>query len=1113
MPAGFTDGPYLDVPPGATLTPDATTGQITYTIGFQAFDLTGTTYPKGAFVSDGGQGYESLQNNNIGNAPASSPTWWEHVPPGVAWGPAGVTSADIGRHVRVLNEPATWDSGTSYSAGTAVEWQGTYYTASAGSTGVQPDTDLTTWALTPYVAQWNWGIVVAVPSTSQFTLQLMDFVAGEYLYTDTITTWRPGAYGGSTGVQPTCGTYTEGRLFLGGAYINRWDASMSNDFLTFTPTGADGTVADNNAISYTFNSADQNQIVWMHPGQSGVIAGTVGGEWLIQATQMGDPITPTSAQAHRVTKYECSTVEPRATGLSTVFVQREGRQVLEFITDVFTGKYSAPELTLAAKHITTGGVADLAYNIELLPIVWARMNTGNLAGCTYRRISSFATEEPTFVGWHRHLLGSGRAVASITEARTPDGTLPTIIMVTTDGTTGHIEALQPVFDQTDVIYDGWHLDDALCPQSAKITATGVVYGGLFSFTGKTLSAFVCGLDCGDYPVVDGTITVPFGAAGGKFTLAFLQSLSGLTFKNGSPASSIVTVNPPPPDDPGSITILQDTMPAWQTDSKNMAVNWGSNVAYVQMTAGFSDSGIWAFNMANGAPLANILTGSLFIDGPMIVAVDGNVYCASGASSNHALEQFNPTTLAHTASYGTADISTNVDYGHFIGAEIMASVGAGGAPMLAAMGQGNIASFTLAPMSYAGNKLAYTGAIGGMAPAPNEGAVYTSSWDATHLYVYQTSIGPNAATWPPLTTPPAAWSGATNYFVDDQVSLQDRYYQSLINANLNNTPTAGGDANWTDITDANPYITTRAIATLAPADIDATWPNFDTTLDVMTALWYDQTDGDLIFFAHTLASVPQQSYLVKMRVDGSIVWKAPITGTVSRIGVNTIIKNGVLAIWSTGGGGHMNVVNTLTGAFSTYSIPGVAMTGFSGSAMSFDTATGKFVALMDYAGTTPGAPQPSSPTTPYSFNGTWAMVDLGGRFQGTASTTTTYEHSAVVGFTYTSQGQLLRPIIPQDTGAQDGPALGKLRRIAQYSALVSQAGVGALSVGTSFTKLRSVTFKTPGGTVIQAPTLFNGVLWDTLEDDSNFDGQICWQISRPLPLTLNAIGGFPQTQDK
>lgn len=122
---------------------------------------------------------------------------------------------------------------------------------------------------------------------------------------------------------------------------------------------------------------------------------------------------------------------------------------------------------------------------------------------------------------------------------------------------------------------------------------------------------------------------------------------------------------------------------------------------------------------------------------------------------------------------------------------------------------------------------------------------------------------------------------------------------------------------------------------------------------------------------------------------------------------------------------------------------------------------------------------------------------------------------MVGFPYTSQGQLLRPNHGEDAGARAGPAMGKIRRNHAFSALLYRTQ-GDLKFGTDFgTTLKDA----PLGEYyaqpvqVQPPTLFSGTITRVLEDDYSMDGMISFQQTRPGPCTILSIAGFIQTQDK
>ena len=148
--------------------------------------------------------------------------------------------------------------------------------------------------------------------------------------------------------------YNDGRLYLGGAIANRFDACVSNGIVggtvNFAPTDQYGVVAGNNAISYTFNSNGVNPILWMEPDLQGIKAGTQAGEWLIQAPTAG-PIAPANITARNVTNHGSTNIQPVRTEHTTVFIQRFAEKLLEYFPDVFSGKFSAPNLAdKAAAH-------------------------------------------------------------------------------------------------------------------------------------------------------------------------------------------------------------------------------------------------------------------------------------------------------------------------------------------------------------------------------------------------------------------------------------------------------------------------------------------------------------------------------------------------------------------------------------------------------------------------------------------------------------------------------------------------------------------------------------------------------------------------------------------
>jgi hypothetical protein len=385
-------------------------------------------------------------------------------------------------------------------------------------------------------------------------------IAGDpLLYANACRKWRLGLFGGSNGY-PKCGTYDDNRIWLSGVLGNRVDSSKSGAFrngalvLDMAPTAPDGTVADDNAISAIFTAPDVNEIFWMDPDQQGIICGTQAGEWLLGPAAPG-AVSPLNIKAARLTKVGCANILPRRTDHTLVFAQRYLQKIQEYFADVYFGKFSSPHITKTCKHLTVPGLAELAYQQELAPIVWARLANGTLMGITYQRDSLTTARGPDIAGAHRHTLGSGRAVRSISAGASAAGNLDSLYMATEDASGGafHVEVMTSLLSEGFAFSDCWFLDDALVPTSFAIDTTpitGAPYGGvhlygLWPLNGKTVAAYLVGLDCGsrgrtdanvqtitDFTVSNGAIFVPFGdgvsqgCGDGLFTQALVTPFVG-----------------------------------------------------------------------------------------------------------------------------------------------------------------------------------------------------------------------------------------------------------------------------------------------------------------------------------------------------------------------------------------------------------------------------------------------------------------------------------------------------------------------------------------------------------------------------------------------------------
>ena len=1135
--AQFLDGPYLDPTNGAELTVVSGGGTAVINVSgvFTAWSST-AAYAAGDVVTYAGADYIALATN-FDAAPNVSPSLWQLTTSGSGFNPnVGALSTDTGRSIRIWQQPLDYSPSGGYTAGQVVTYPigqpaGTaaYYQAIITvPAGTQPDISPTYWAPVSGagVAAWTWGIITAVSPPNIVTVTLQSTVL---LYpSNPIVLFQMGAFSGTTGY-PTAGCYHQGRLWLTGANIssqNRVYGSVSNNLSSFSPTSPDGTVADSNGISAKFDSGTVNPIYWLQPDAQGILCGTQEGEWLIHASQLNDPITPTSIQAHRQTKYGCANIEPKRTGLTLAVVHRYKRKLLEFFADTFSGKYTAPNLTETGKHLTVSGISEIAYQQELAPVIWLRMANGTLSGCTYKRTSLFSSEPAVFVGWHHHVLGSARTVQSITVGPSPDGALDSLCMLTQDPVTGicHIEFSAKLFDIGDTIYSAWQLDDACTPTQAVGNSLNVTFYGYTYLNGKTVTAWVGGLDCGDYVVSNGSITVPYGAAGGLFTAAYLQGIQGQSFGGlATPLTQVSTVLPPPNTTPQTILgfIPNPAFGPVDTSPGTALVNWSTQTLFA-LTNSSAAAAIHTYSLGNGSNLTGsplqTITGSSDGFAGSALGPDGNIY-VSGADSQAQGPLFKISqALALLGTFGS-NSSSGGNTPNGIAPGPLAAVTANGTTfVVSANASGLATNFGVtngntmqwaapapgATFNGAQSVLLTPGQSGGQtgtvfAVSNNNNSIYELNYISLQEIIIGASAGTYAAGY-------ATWSSSTAYVVGNKIQYQGCAYTCLVN-NTNVAPTSSLGTDWQIIN--NPYISFSTIGQVTAAQLDPIGVDFPTGAgDVV----YDHSDGNIIVFAY-VGILPNDThthqYVFKMNsVTGARMWKLNLSTVTGGANVSTgafvqsQITQGVLSMMAATGGLTL-AINTATGTYSSYTAANVAM----GAQFSSDVS-GVLTGAVVYTKTST-SPQPIN-ATPAALSNVWAQLQAGSFFYGATVTTTNLSIPAVIGFTFTTTGLCLPPEMPQETGSVSGPALVKKRRFAQYGIkLVNAQGV---SIGTDLNTQFPVAFEQQPGTLLPITSLFTGTHWDTLNDDSSFNSALSWSVTRPYPCTVTAIGGFITTQD-
>ena len=1045
-PQAFQDGPYLDInETTTTLTPGAVSGNTTVT----ASSVVGI-------------------NNGL-----------------------GFVQTDVGRMIRLLTGPPAWAIGTTYAKDAIVlgSDNNIYTSVTGGNVGNDPTTDTgANWQISSQTIIWGWMMITSVTSSTVVNVTIFDASnsTGTNLFSTAATSsWQLGYFSDTTG-WPTNGVYHEGRLWIGGGITpNRYDASMSNNVFVFSPSAFDGTVADNNGISATLNAPDANVGYWMLTTPQGILVGTRAGEWLIAASALNDPITPTSIQAHRVSQYGCANIEPLFASLTTVFIQRQQRKVMDYAQYPYgeAAGWYAEDLTMMADHVTNGGIQEIRWQQEPNRMIYGRKADGSLVSCTFQHAPY---GKPSFSGWARHPLGGGRTVVSLSSGPTFDALSTTMYAIVNDPNTGyyHAVALSPVFDDS---VPGWasvFADGVASPSCSQVkdvavgdAYSGIRFNGLYNIAGQLATVVIGGMDLGDFTVnAGGYIDVPYTAT---FTASFLNGLN-----NGTDYS---------------VYQIQAAAPAYNTYASNAIGMYTDNGANLSSTADFAidEAKNWFFyvafdrivrcNLKTLAWEATVTTSQLFGGNPNSYSFGSNGFCYHPGNNKIFIQQAGNSTPLWVIDATTMSLVTQI--GTFnSGFQTHKS------PL-------NITSGfnTSLPLQIRKQNLyIHTG----ISSAGNNNEV--SIWDADTLNLYSVTDFADSQVWLGFGA-----KDTGNFYAIGTPNLASPGTTVGVNVYACNATSISGFGFGT------PAFTKSLFGSITPAQIDATWTHILSVLGP----GFDPTDGNLLLYFTTGDSVTNKSYWVKVNsATAAIIWKlADVTypGTTPDL-VFANLSGGVYNYANEGASGvgyklGFYSLNLSAGTLSTtYSSANLATMVTLGPQLPYNS---KNSIIMSGNWTNAGY----NPTflNSYASGGgqSWYLVTLAGSaLAANWPPPDLYKIPASIGVTYTSQGQLLRPDQGQEAGAANGPAFGKFRRVHKFAVYCYRSQ--NFTLGTDFSaNSHTIQVQDKNGTPTLQPNLYTGILRDTLDHDYDTEGQVAWQVTRPTPLTIGAIGGFIATQDE
>ena len=273
--------------------------------------------------------------------------------------------------------------------------------------------------------------------------------------------------------------------------------SKSGDFYDF---GKSSPIVASDAVTLTFDSGTQNKVQWTNAAKQ-LLVGTLGDEWAIS----GSGYEPLSFQSNRVARHTNNGGGRKPAlriGPVTLFIERHGRKVNQFIFDFNSDTYDTVDLSVLAPHLTEDEII-VAWDYQQTPhgIVWCVRRDGALLGLTFKR-------EHKVTGWHRHDTdGEFLAVGCIPGDREDD------IWVVVERTIGglqkwYIEQKKPEFKSTSVL-NAYFLDSHMVLESVTPVTE---LTGLDHLEGKTVGILADGCVVTSQLVTSGTINLDVAAS-------------------------------------------------------------------------------------------------------------------------------------------------------------------------------------------------------------------------------------------------------------------------------------------------------------------------------------------------------------------------------------------------------------------------------------------------------------------------------------------------------------------------------------------------------------------------------------------------------------------------
>jgi len=342
------------------------------------------------------------------------------------------------------------------------------------------------------------GDILYIAQSGRIVLEVKRVTRNSWTVTEMAIIDQPSDWNATDGFPEIVSFYEQRIVF--GANQSRPQTlwfSKSGDFYDFGKATPDPLASD--SIVLTLDSGTLNKIRWMSSARN-LLVGTLGDEWSIFGGSY-EPLSYKNPRAIRHTNNGSQSLKPLMIGQVTIFLERFGTTVNQFVFDYNSDAYDVVDLSVLAPHLTeVNTITEWGYQQTPGGVIWCVRDDGNMIALTFKR-------EHKVTGWHRHdTQGKFMTMASV-----PGSVQDDVWAVIERDISGvrkwYIEKMKPEF-RGDDLTEAYFCDSHI---SAEFEEAVSEVSGLAHLEGMKVTALADGAVVPDQVVTQGKIQLQMPA--------------------------------------------------------------------------------------------------------------------------------------------------------------------------------------------------------------------------------------------------------------------------------------------------------------------------------------------------------------------------------------------------------------------------------------------------------------------------------------------------------------------------------------------------------------------------------------------------------------------------